>query len=352
MSTPGRIEAPDSLDEINNVFYRMGLTDGLPIVPPTMERVEEMLQAVQRDPEDAVGIVPPKQGVATIQKIATNAVMAGCLPDYLPVIIAAVEAVLEPGFNLYGMQSSANPVTPLFIINGPVARRLEINGGYNCLSGGTRANATIGRAMRLILMNIGGGIPGGTDRDTQGQPGRYSLCFAENEAQSPWPPFHSDRGFDADSSTVSAFGAGGTINVRPKARDARQALATVARLMALGGSPRHSTHGLLILCPELARRMADDGYSKEDVRRYLFENARIRPCGFTAEVAQRLIDEPVKHDTDVRAMVGEITTDTLIPWAHRPEGILIVVAGGAGPMSTFVPGIFTQPTPIVTKLVR
>lgn len=351
MTLKATIKAPKSAAEVSQLFYRMGMTDGLPIIPPTPEAVEAMLRQSSRGPGEVIGIVPPKQGAATIEKIATNAVMAGCLPDYLPVIVAALEAILEDGFNLYGMQNTTNPATPLFIINGPIGRKLGINDGYNCLGEGTRANISIGRTMRLILRNIGGGIPGDTDRSTQGQPGRLSLCFAENEKESPWAPFHTDRGFKAETSTVTAFGAGGTTNIRPYARDGRGVMAGIARIIAVGSSPRHG-YGLIILCPEHAQLMKSEGYSKEDVKRYFYENARVRPSGFTEEVSQAIIDEPLAAYLDVRRVIGEITQDTLIPCFDRPEEVFVVVAGGAGGHCVFVPGLFTQPTSFITKEIR
>ncbi|MBI2908040.1 MAG: hypothetical protein HYX92_10335 [Chloroflexi bacterium] len=351
MSTDDTIKAPDSLDEINDLFCQERLTDGLPIVPPTRERVEAMVRASRRDPQELIGIVPPRQGAATVEKVAINAVMAGCLPEYLPVVLAAVEAILEEGFNLYGIQTTTNPVTPLFLVNGPIAKKLKINSSYNCLAEGYRANVTIGRAVRLVMINIGGGIAGDTVRATQGQPAKLGLCFAEREEESPWAPFHADRGFDSDSSTVTAFNGGGTFNIRPYATTGREFLAGIARMMALGSSPRHG-NALIIICPEHARVIAREGYSKEDVKRYIFDNARIKPSGFTKEVGQSIIDEQVMAWMDVRNLIGELGMETFIPALDRPEEVSVVVAGGAGGHCVYVPGIFPQPTPVVTKVVR
>src|SRR5262249_24111947 len=158
------------------------------------------------DPEQVLGMLPPRQGEATVEKLAINAVMAGCLPEYLPVLIAAVEAVADPDFNLDGVQATTHPVAPLIVVNGPLARRLNINSGYNCFGQGFRANATIGRAMRLVLMNVGGGLPGTGDRSTQGSPSKFSYCIAENEEANPWEPLHVERGFPRDVSTVTVSG--------------------------------------------------------------------------------------------------------------------------------------------------
>lgn len=348
MSTSARILAPGSIEEINDLYHSMGLTDGLPIMPPTPDAVNEMIRVSGRDPREVIGLVPPRSGVATIENVATNAVMAGCKPSYFPVVIAALEACLEDTFNLYGIQNTTHPTTPLMMVHGPIARALEINSSHDCLGRGVRANATIGRALSLILINIGGG----TRRATHGQPGKYSFCFAENEDQSPWPPFHADRGLRSDDSAVSVFGAGGTMNMRPYPRRGRDVLAGIARMMALGGSPRCHGYALLVLNPEHAQLVAEDGFSKESARDYLFEYARVRPSGFMDEVAQTWIEErPLEH-MDVRNVIGEIRPDTLVPSADAPEHIYIAVAGGSGGHSVFIPLCFTQPTPVVTKAVH
>jgi hypothetical protein len=347
MSGFAKIVAPESLKEINNLYYSMGLTDGLPIVPPTPDSVNEMIAASGRDAQEIIGYVPPKKGAATVEKIAINAVMAGCLPEYLPVVIAGLEACLEEQFNIYGVQNTTNPVTPALIVHGPVAKLLEVNGEYDCLGSGARANATIGRALKLALLNIGGG----THRGTHGQPGRYTYCFAENEEKSPWPPFHTDRGFAAGDSAVTVFGAGGSVNMRPYGGRGREVLASIARMMALGGSPRHS-YCLVILNPEHARLIAADGFSKQSARDFLYEHARVRPNGFPDAVAQAWIDEPLMEYMDFRKMLGGVTKDTFIPGCDAPEHILILVAGGSGGHCTFVPACFTQPVPVMTKRVR
>ncbi len=348
MSAPGKLLSPDSVQETNDQFYRMGLTDGLPIIPPTPDLVDAMIAPSGRDAQEVIGIVPPSSGVATVEKIATNAVMAGCLPEHLPVVIAAVEACIEESFNLYGIQNTTHPTTPLLMVHGPIARALEVNSGSSCLGYGARANAVIGRALRLILINIGGG----ERRATHGQPGNYSFCFAESEDKSPWAPFHADRGYDRNASAVSAFGAGGTMNLRPFPQRGRDVLASIARMIALGGSPRSHGYALIILNPEHARVIAEDGFSKESARDYLFEHSKVRPKGYMDEVAQTWMEERGLEHMDVRKIIGEIKPDTWVPSADAPENIHIVVAGGSGGHSVFIPLCFTQPTPVVTKLVR
>ena len=201
------VEAPDDLDELIEFFHARRWSDGLPVVPPTRERVERMLSGTSRKPDEVVANVAPGFGAATVERIAINAVMAGCRVDHLPVLIAATQAMSAKEFNLQGIQATTNPVAVWLVINGPIAEQLGVNGGMNCLGQGTVANATLGRALRLILQNIGGALPGEMDRATQGMPGKFSFCCAENEAQSPWEPLHAERGFRLDQNTVTVIGA-------------------------------------------------------------------------------------------------------------------------------------------------
>ena len=207
------VEFAGGWDEVDADYQARGWTDGLPIVPPTEARVREFLRHTKRDPREIVGVLPPRQGEATVEKIAANAVMAGCKPEYMPVILAALEALGDPLFNLDSVQATTHPVAPLIVVNGPIARQLEINGGYNCFGQGFRANVTIGRAVRLVLMNVGGGLPGSGGRATQGSPAKLAYCVAENEAESPWEPLHVEAGLPADTSTVTVFGCEGPHNI-------------------------------------------------------------------------------------------------------------------------------------------
>ena len=197
------IRADLDFEAANEALYQAGMTDGLPVIPPTPERVARMLEGARREPGQSLGVMGPGYGKATIEKIAVNAVMAGCRPEYMPVLVAAVEAMLDYEFNLYGINATTHPVTPMLVLNGPVAGRLKVNSGYNCMGPGWRANATIGRAIRLILVNIAGGTPGNGDRATHGTPAKFSFCLAENELASPWAPLHVRRGFSPGQSTVT-----------------------------------------------------------------------------------------------------------------------------------------------------
>lgn len=339
-----RIRVPDSLEAVNRLFYGRRWTDGLPIVPPTEERVEAMLKATSRPPQAVVGVLPPRWAEATVEKIAINAVMAGCLPSYLPVVLAAVEAVADEKFNLYGVQATTNPVHPMLIVNGPIAKELGMNASYGCFGPGNMANATIGRALRLILMNIGGGLPGLLDRATTGQPGKYAFCFAENEEASPWPPFHVERGFRPEESTVTAFGAGGILNIIDMVSTrALGLLTTIAHSLTAVGINARYTQGeaMVLFCPEHAEIVAREDFSKEAAKRFLWENSQVPLSHLSPEVAESLVRK--------RREEGEPPFADL-PVATSYDCFHLAVAGGAGPHSSFVPGALSLGT--VTKLIK
>ena len=203
--TARRIELGDAEDVFEFMFER-GLTDGLPVVPPTPERVMWMLTGTRRDPRDVVAIVPPNLAPVTVEKVAVNAVMAGCKPEYLPVVIAALEAVCTDEFNIHGIMSTTWGATPVIVVNGPIRHRLDMNMGMMALGYGTRSNATIGRALKLVLRNVGGARPGDIERSTLGALGKFTTCFAEWEERSPWEPLHVERGFNKDENVVTVFG--------------------------------------------------------------------------------------------------------------------------------------------------
>ena len=234
------ITVPDDFNAFNDECEQRGWSDGLPLVPPTVARVEAMLAATKRDRNEIVAHIAPGFGAATVERIAINAVMAGCRPEYLPVLLAAVEAVADEKFNLQGIQATTNPAAPWIIVNGPLAATLGVNAGLNCLGQGNRANATLGRALRLVLQNIGGALPGQMDRATHGQPGKYTFCCAENEAASPWQPLHVERGFNADENVVTVVGAAGTLNMNSHSKDAADLLRAIALKSRLSDQQRLS----------------------------------------------------------------------------------------------------------------
>jgi len=326
------VEAPDDLEQVNRFFQERRWADGLLIVPPTQERVERMLRHTQRARDEIVSTIAPRYGAATVERIAINAVMAGCYPEYLPVLIAAAEAIATPAFHLQALQSTTNPSAVWLIINGPIARTLDVNGGGNCLGPGAWANGTLGRALRLLLHNIGGGLPGDMDKATQGQPGKYTFCCAENEAASPWEPLHVERGFAPGASTVTVVGALGTWNMNMTAKEAEDILAMIADTMAFPASSDYVYGGApwLILSPQHAQIMHQAGWSKAEVKRRLWAQSKLK-----ASRARGSEFERMKNGR--QAELGEIGADTMVPVSARPEDISILVAGGPGTHSVFIP---------------
>jgi hypothetical protein len=332
-----RITVADDPEAIFALFTREGWTDGLPIVPPTAARVAEMLASTDLEAGVSLGAMAPRWGEATIAKIAVNAVMAGCKPEYFPVVVTAVKAILARPFNLYGVQGTTNPASPVLIVNGPIARELDINARGNLFGPGFRANATIGRAIRLVMTTIGGGVPQQADKSTLGNPAKYTCCFAEHEAASPWAPLHVERGFDAATSTVTAFGGAAPANIIEKSKTAVEMLETIARAMAVSGSNNMfmSHEALLVLGPEHAAIAARQGFDKARVRRTLFEQARIpfeHIGGSNADVL-RVWRSPCIDEADGRRTLRIV---------EKPEDLLIVVAGGAGNHSASIPGWYSR----------
>ncbi|MEE8282590.1 MAG: hypothetical protein V3R47_03635 [candidate division NC10 bacterium] len=347
-----RLEAADHFEAIE-LFIARGWTDGLPIVPPTEERVEAMLSTLNRDPGEVVGILAPRYGKATLEKIAINAVMAGCLPAYFPVVVAAIEAIADEAFNLSGVQATTHVAAPLCIINGPVGRALEVNSGTNCFGQGFRANATIGRAVRLCMINIGGGLPGVTDKATFGHPGKYTYCVAENEEASPWEPLHVERGFRPEQSTVTVFAAEAPHNVSDHASlSARGILTTVADTMATMGNNTMYKAGemLVVIGPEHAATIAAEGWSKRDVKSFLIQEAR-RPVAELTRAGEYYGD--VTWERYWPRWIDRNDPTARIPVVHRPEDLLVIVAGGAaGRFSLVIPGWGAHGIEAVTKAIH
>ena len=311
------IEVEDSLEAANDWFCDQKLSDGLPIVPPTRERVERMLTGTHRDPQEIIGQVPPKWAPATIEKIAVNCVMAGCLPEYLPVVIAAVEGIMEPRFNLYGVQATTGYAGPALLVNGPVRNELGINCDAGVFGPGYRANATIGRAIRLILITVGGGYPGDTDRATFGWPGKYSFCFGENEEKSPWEPYHVSRGYKPEQSTVTVCGINGFIPMHTAGSSGEEALSSLAEVIAMHHGGSHLDVGsfgggtpLVALCTEDAEIMARDGITRADIREYLWEHSTIT----FASIPDRR--KGTKNDEELLRESPNVTSDGIVHLGH------------------------------------
>jgi hypothetical protein len=325
-------EAPEDLEAINALYRERRWSDGLPIVPPTQERVETMMRAAGRARNEMVARLAPGYGAATVERIAINAVMAGCAPEFLPVVIAAVEAVAAPEFNLQAIQATTNPVAVWIVINGPAAGRLGVNATHNCLGQGTWANATIGRALRLCLQNIGGAFPGEMDRATQGQPGKYTFCCAEHETANPWTPLHVERGYTADTSTATAIGAEGTMNMNTHCKDADDLLRVFAETMVHPASNEycHGGEPWLVLAPEHADILHAAGYDKAHIKQRLWDLARMPARRMSAKDLLRVVAS--RSDE-----LGEILPDTLLPISPQPDDIWLIVAGGPGTHSVYVP---------------
>jgi hypothetical protein len=334
-----RIEIPAAADEIEFLFEQ-GLTDGLPVVPPTAERVLRMLGGTRRDPQEVVAVVPPNLAPATVEKIAINAVMAGCKPEYLPVVIAAVEAICTEQFNIHGVLATTHFVGPVLVVNGPIRDRIGMNYGGNVLGQGSRVNATIGRAVQLVVRNLGGGRPGGVDRAALGQPGKYTFCFAEHEARSNWEPLHVERGFRPDQSTITAFAGGSpTPIIDQLSRDARSLATSYGLALMAVSHPKHPNYGeiIVVVPPEHVDTFARDGWTKEQIRAQI-QQTTLRP------VRDLLRDEACAEG--VPPALGErLGPDALVPKFREPADIKLVVAGGeAGKFAAYIHGWVSGPT--------
>jgi hypothetical protein len=297
--------------------------DALPVIPPTPERVAAMLGG--RDPREVIARIPPCYGEATVEKIATNAVMAGCESSLMRVLIPLTRAVCDERFNAHGVQATTHFAAPLIIVNGPVRQELGFHCRQNVFSNVARSNSTLGRALQLILLNLGGARPTGIDMSALGNPGKFSFCIAENEEENPWEPLHVEQGFTPDQSAVTLFAAEAPHGVSEhKSRTARGVLKAIAYSLATVWSYRNCMgfEALVVLCPEHVRTIHRDGFSKRDVRDFLFENTGVPlRCYRDAEPGE---------GTEQRTMYKEIVIDgePCYQKFRSPESIKIVVAGG------------------------
>jgi hypothetical protein len=316
-------------------FVRREWCDGLPIVPPTPERVAAMLAGAAADGRESLGLMPPLFRECTLEKIAVNAVMAGCEPRHFPVVVVAAQAMLEPVFNLYGVQATTHPVAPLVIVSGPYAGVAGLHAGSGLFGPGFRANATIGRAIRLVLMNVGGAWPGRHDMATQGSPAKFSYAIAEREDATPWEPLHVGRGFRADQSVVTVYGGEPPHNVNDHvSTTAPGILNNVADAAATLGSNVgwyfSQSQLLVVLGPEHAATVAADGFTKADVQRFVFDHARL-PLG-------RLRLGGMWGIHDWPPWMQKTTDDEVrLPLVPTADDVFVVVAGGPGKHSAVIP---------------
>jgi hypothetical protein len=344
-----RLVDVDPLDDPIEVAYDRGWSDGLPVVPPTELRVARMLAGTTRSPDEVVGRIPPNLNECTVEKVAVNAVLAGCRPEYLPVVLAAVEAALQPRFAMHGLLCTLHFAGPVVVVNGPIARRIGMNWGGNALGQGNRANATIGRALQLVIRNVGGGRPGEIDRATLGNPGKYTFCFAEDETDPGWQPVSVARGFPAGASTVTLFHGEGVRGFTDWDSRTPEEL-TRSLALALWGvtHPKaalgRSAGAMVVMAPNHQAIYADAGWDRRDIEDSLFDAMR-RPA---AEVARGVGGVPGGVDP----ALGDELVDKL-----PRENFLLVRAGGEGGLhSAIVGGWSGQRNPdeiqIVTEEIR
>lgn len=319
------IRGPDAAARLDELFYARGWTDGLPVCPPTVGRVRATVQAGCRSAAEVLGEVEPLKGLASVEKVAANAVMAGCRPEHFPVVLAAVEAILDPAFNMRGVQTTDENVAPLVVVNGPIRLRLDINSGYGVLGPGWRANATIGRAVRLVMHNLGGGWPGAVSLAGLGQAARYTCCMGENEEQSPWPPLHTENGLDAGDSAVTVMRAETVVNVTGGLEEVASVMGTACSAFGAmwGGRPT------VLLAPLLAAELARRGMTKRDVRAYLFETGRWDAEAWRSSYLYRTIAGPDRWP----AWVREAAVHGRVPVVASPDDIVLVVTGGDMPIT-------------------
>jgi hypothetical protein len=309
-----------------------GWTDGLPLAPPTEDRVRQIINYLERSPDEVIGALPPRGGLATIEQVAIQCAMAGCLPEHTPIVIAAVEAMLEQDFNLYGVQTTSNPCSPLVVVTGPCAVELGFNSADGCFGGGSRANASVGRAVRLILWNIGGGIAGATDLAALGTPAKYAFCIAENHEASPWHALHQDHGFSAQTDCVTVF-ACASPDPMYAAGNGQHILKVLQGSLPTPGVNMFHAAGefMIVLSPRPAHALAAAGYTKSELCRWLFDNATydaeaLRQAGLLSGA------EPLATYWGMAETVADgqtITDESRLPMVHSPEDIHIVVAGGS-----------------------
>tara|TARA_B110000196_G_scaffold140789_1_gene121947 strand:+ start:927 stop:2369 length:1443 start_codon:yes stop_codon:yes gene_type:complete len=327
-----RIEV-GSLDDEFEFMFDQGFSDGLPVVPPTPERVMRMLSGTKRDSQEVVAVMPPNMAKVTVEKIAINSVLAGCKPEYLPVVIAAVEAVCTDDFNIHGVMATTMGASPVMVVNGPIRHRIGMNMGIGALGQGNRANATIGRALRLTIRNVGGARPGGTERSTFANPMKFTMCFAEWEERSCWDPMHVDRGFSPEDSVVSVFAMSGgpTIIIDEDSLGGDALAGTIGQ--ATTGMLNAKAYGfsncLMVVSPEHVDTFKRDDYSKAQMRRRMQVASektvsQLSELGLTPEQQARL---------------DKLGPDARLSKFGEDEDIDIVVAGSeAGKCTAFFHG--------------
>jgi len=323
-----KIELAESEDIMEACFER-GWSDGLPLVPPTPLRVTRMLSSTDRSANEIVGSVPPDNRPCTIEKIAINAVMAGCKPDYLQVVIAALRAALKDEFCMHGLLCTTYFSTPVMIVNGPITKQIGMNSGVNALGQGNRANATIGRALQLIVRNVGGGIPGGIDRATLGNPGKYTFCFCEDESDAEWPSLSMDRGYTREDSVINLFAGSGVQpfvdqqSRQPEslAKNLANSLRSVANTRSFG-----MADAIIVISPEHRRVLRECGWTKPNLKQALYDELKTPGADI------------IRGKDGIAEGMPEKFKDIMLN-KFRDDGLHIVGAGGkAGMFSAIISG--------------
>ena len=323
-----KIELAESEDIMEACFER-GWSDGLPLVPPTPLRVTRMLSSTDRSADEIVGSVPPDNRPCTIEKIAINAVMAGCKPDYLQVVIAALRAALKDEFCMHGLLCTTYFSTPVMIVNGPITKQIGMNSGVNALGQGNRANATIGRALQLIVRNVGGGIPGGIDRATLGNPGKYTFCFCEDESDAEWPSLSMDRGYTREDSVVNLFaGSGVQPFVDQQSRQPESLVKNLANSLRSVANTRSfgMADAIIVISPEHRRVLREGGWTKPNLKQALYDELKTPGADI------------IRGKDGIAEGMPEKFKDIMLN-KFRDDGLHIVGAGGkAGMFSAIISG--------------
>jgi hypothetical protein len=330
----------------NAQFLDRGWSDGFPLIPPTQDRVEEMLAATSLGPNDIVTILAPGMGVATTKMVAINAVMAGCRPGHLPVLIAALKAMSKPEYRLRTVAMSTGPHAPMMLVNGPIVEELQINYGRGALGPGKQSwsNTVLGRAVRLLLMNVGHSYVGTLDLDTIGSPLKYSMCIAENEQGSPWEPYHVSRGFTKEQSAVTMFGVESQLEIYDyKNHVAENLLTTIAGTITGIGAlatrawmyPRRKPDNTVLICPDHAKVVASAGWGRKEIQNFLYEKARVPARAF------KNCDDGKRIREDWR-WIMDAPDDTLVPILADPGSFHVIVVGGPSGKSAYTTGVGTS----------
>ena len=331
-------------DSMNEAFLEFGWGDGFPLVPPTEQKVSELLKTTRRDPDEVIGILEPGMGMATVRKIAINAVMAGCLPRHrpLPILIAAVKALTDPRMLFRVIACSTGPHAPMMVINGPIRKEIGLNCEGGALGPGAKShtNSVLGRALRLIMMNIGYAYLGAGDMDTIGSPNKYSMCLGENEEENPWGPYHVDMGYRREDSTVTVFGVESQLEIFDyQSQTPEGILQTFAGTIPCIGScstrywlySERWADNCLLMSPDHAAVMAAHGWTKEDVQYYIYEHAKL-PAKFFKNTVEK---DRTRHGN---RWVFDADDATMIPIAGAPDWFRVVVVGMASGKSSYTTG--------------